>query len=240
MLIISSGTVKHQLDFEEHTLSVGDCLVISPGQVHAFNPEWVYKGYMILFTEEFLQNYISHSALAKISKLYKCHLSLSHYHLPNIMQLVQAIEQELNADNEFAQTDFIAAHLTIYLLRLEQLNNLHTSALLSSGKSYELFYAFNRKVEQNYHKNRNAKYYASELAISYKRLNEVCKEFTRKTAKAIIDETITLEIKRLLSATSKSIKEISFQCGFDEPTNFQKYFKKITGETPAQFRMRYL
>jgi AraC-like DNA-binding protein len=33
-----------------------------------------------------------------------------------------------------------------------------------------------------------------------------------------------------------SIKEITYQAGFDEPTNLIKFFKQRTGQTPAQFR----
>lgn len=45
-----------------------------------------------------------------------------------------------------------------------------------------------------------------------------------------------LEAKRLLAYSSLSIKEIGFELGFGEPTNFNKYFRKHTGMAPMQFK----
>jgi AraC-like DNA-binding protein len=39
--------------------------------------------------------------------------------------------------------------------------------------------------------------------------------------------------------TSLSIKEIGYVMGFEEPTNFIKYFRKHEGVTPIEFRERY-
>jgi len=45
-----------------------------------------------------------------------------------------------------------------------------------------------------------------------------------------------LEIKRLLAYSSKSVQEVAFHFGFEEPTNMVKFFKKHTNKTPTQFR----
>jgi AraC family transcriptional regulator, transcriptional activator of pobA len=57
-----------------------------------------------------------------------------------------------------------------------------------------------------------------------------------KTPKEIIDDRILLEAKRILAHTTESIKEISYYLGFEEPTNFIKYFKKHASVTPTEFR----
>ena len=59
ILIVESGTVNHFVDFNIHTLRKGDSLIISKGQVHAFDPSAKYEGYLIVFTEEFLYKYIA-------------------------------------------------------------------------------------------------------------------------------------------------------------------------------------
>ena len=57
-----------------------------------------------------------------------------------------------------------------------------------------------------------------------------------KTAKQFIEGRILLEAKRMLVYSNESIKEITFQLGFDEPTNFTKYFSKNADMPPVQFR----
>ena len=60
-----------------------------------------------------------------------------------------------------------------------------------------------------------------------------------KPVKTYINDSLILEIKRLLMNTSLSIKEISYKTGFEDPTNFVKYFKKYTELTPIDFRKRF-
>ena len=78
--------------------------------------------------------------------------------------------------------------------------------------------------------------YTSLLNISEKQLNKSTTMLIGKTPKQIINDRVILEAKRLLVHGNKSVKEISYKLGYDEPTNFIKYFKKITGNTPTEFR----
>ena len=61
-----------------------------------------------------------------------------------------------------------------------------------------------------------------------------------KSPKEMIDDRVVLEAKRLLLYSDSSVKEISHELGFDEPTNFIKYFRKHVAQTPNTFRARYL
>lgn len=236
LLLISSGQVRHQLDFQTFTLVPGDCMLIAKDQIHAFDKGSTYQGYMVLFTEKFLLEHVSPSTTTKISRLYDYHLNPSHYHSPaENAFLLEHIEKEYSQLNAILSPSIIAAILSIYLLKIEGYNQKQ-SADYSFDRSYTLFHAFKRKVEAAYSQSRNAQFYADQLAISYKHLNEITKKFTHKTAKVFIDDYVMLEAKRFLSATTLSIKEVGFQCGFDEATNFLKYFKKAAGQTPMQFR----
>jgi len=44
----------------------------------------------------------------------------------------------------------------------------------------------------------------------------------------------------LLVYTNNSIKQIGFDLGFEEPTNFIKYFRKHEGKTPIEFRNLFI
>ena len=69
------------------------------------------------------------------------------------------------------------------------------------------------------------KFYASNLGITEKRLNIATSKILGKTVKQFIDERVMLEAKRLLIHSTESIKIIGYSLGFEEPTNFIKYFK---------------
>ena len=103
-----------------------------------------------------------------------------------------------------------------------------------------LFKKFNSLIEQNIAKSRSADFYANELAITYKHLNLICKELVNKTAKNVIDDFLILKAKRNLINTTMKSNELAFKLGFEDPTNFTKYFKKHTGLTPKEFTKSYL
>jgi AraC-like DNA-binding protein len=89
-------------------------------------------------------------------------------------------------------------------------------------------------VAQNEQKYPN--YYAKRMCITHKRLNQATTMVLGKTPKEIIDNRILLAAKPLLAHTSENVKEIAFDLGFEEPTNFIKYFRKHNKYTPIEFR----
>lgn len=78
--------------------------------------------------------------------------------------------------------------------------------------------------------------YASLLGVTAKHINSVCRSQTNSTAKSVIDNTIISHIKVELSTTDKTISEISFSMGFDEPTEMCRFFRRIEGISPGQWR----
>lgn len=81
--------------------------------------------------------------------------------------------------------------------------------------------------------------YASILGITSKHLNTVCRNHTDSTAKTVIDNTIMSHIKAELSSTDKTVSEISFLLGFKESTEMCRFFHRIEGITPGQWREKY-
>jgi AraC-like DNA-binding protein len=74
--------------------------------------------------------------------------------------------------------------------------------------------------------------YAKNLSLHVNHLNRAVKEATGKTTTAHISECIIGEEKALLQHTDWNITEIAYALGFDYPTYFNNYFKRITGTNP--------
>lgn len=235
ILIITGGEVNHMVDFEVHNLREGDVMVISKGQVHAFDECADYKGYLVLFTEEFMQKYMAQATIAQIYQLYNYFLRQEKINNPErSSMLMNVLDREVN-NTSSSLPNIIGALLAIYLLKLSDENNRST-VISVDNKNLDYFNQFKLLVEKNFSITRDAKVYAADLSVSYKHLNEACKEIVKTTAKSFIDDYVVLEAKRMLVSTSFSAKEIAFALGFDEPTNFQKYFKKHTSLSPLEFR----
>jgi AraC family transcriptional regulator, transcriptional activator of pobA len=83
---------------------------------------------------------------------------------------------------------------------------------------------------------RTAQDYAVGLAVHVNYLNRSIKEVTGKPTSVLIAERITAEAKALLQHTNWSVADIAYALGFEYPTYFNNYFKRVTGTIPKSFR----
>lgn len=83
---------------------------------------------------------------------------------------------------------------------------------------------------------RNAQDFATELSVHVNYLNRSVKEVTGKPTSVHIAERIVAEAKALLQHTGWSVADIAYALGFEYPTYFNNYFKRVTGTTPKSFR----
>ncbi|MCM4158264.1 helix-turn-helix domain-containing protein [Gramella sp. AN32] len=236
LLMVTTGTGIHEIDLKTYDLKAGSVLKIAKGQVHAFQDSPKYEGFLIVFTESFVLNFFSKSSIKLISHFYNYHITtpIAQNNTGNATFINQLIE-ELKTENSFAQKNIIASLLDLYLLRLER-KSKNNQIQINNSKRYNTFIQFKDLVESDYTTTRNVKDYAEKMLVSTKLLNQTVKQFTLNTAKSFIDNYVILEAKRAIVSTEKSFKEMAFDLGFDEVTNFTKFFKKHTGTTPKQFK----
>lgn len=124
------------------------------------------------------------------------------------------------------------------IMRIEQ--NMKNNNVLSCSYEMQLLQKFDLSLLENVKKSRYVKYYADELTISTKKLNFLTKTYYGITAKEYIEEKIINDSKKLLVESPETVKQISYNLGFTEPTNFNKFFKKFTSITPLQYREHHL
>lgn len=107
------------------------------------------------------------------------------------------------------------------------------------GRSSELYNDFLSELTLHHATNRDVHFYADMLNVSARYLAQVTKRITGQSPKMIIDEYLLQEIKLTLSNTKKCIQEVAYQYGFHSQAQFTKFFKKLTGENPTQFRHKH-
>lgn len=95
---------------------------------------------------------------------------------------------------------------------------------------------FNVLVEQNFREKHQVQEYADLLFKSPKTLSNLFKQFNDKSPLEVIKDRLTLEAKRLLKHTTKTIDEITYELGYSDAAHFSKFFKKQVGESPNNFR----
>jgi AraC-like DNA-binding protein len=83
---------------------------------------------------------------------------------------------------------------------------------------------------------RTAQDFAGALSVHVNYLNRSVRAVTGKPISVHITERIASEAKALLRYTDWSVADIAYGLGFEYPTYFNNYFKRVTGITPLAFR----
>jgi AraC-like DNA-binding protein len=91
-------------------------------------------------------------------------------------------------------------------------------------------------VQTHYREERGLKFYADRLCLTPIHLSRVIKSASHKSANDWIDEHVILEAKALLKSTSMTVQQISEELNFPSQSFFGKYFKRIVGVSPKEYR----
>lgn len=243
ILFILEGEGRHFIDFKTYEYKRGSIIFVAKGQVHAFERNVDRRAIFFGFTEAFLEKNSLGSNLIQQINLYNYHLyspllQLEAAEMTFLEIVVNRISEEFHAPDDFATEEIIGSMLKIFLLSAERIRRKTTYQSVHPTY-YPTFLTFQKLLDQHLLNNRKVQFYAQQLQVSTKKLNRITQEIIHKPVKQYIQERLIMEMKRLLINTDWPIKEIAYQTGFDEPTNFVKYFKKATNLTPAAFRKTF-
>ena len=143
---------------------------------------------------------------------------------------------------EFKTSDNIQSEMLLVLLKrlIIYTTQLAKSAFAPVRKipenKYHMLRKFNLLVEANFKTEHSVSFYAQQLCKSPKTLSNLFAIYNQKTPSQIIHERIIAEAKRLLLYTDKSIKQITFELGFEDVSYFSNFFKKNAGLSPSDFK----
>ncbi len=106
------------------------------------------------------------------------------------------------------------------------------------NNAQEYFKRFLQLLNDHFRTERTVTFYADKLCISPKYLSATVKQVSGHSAAEWITNYVILEAQALLKYTNKSIQEIAYHLNFANQSFFGCYFKRTTGMSPNQFRMK--
>ncbi len=241
IIYIESGRGSHMVDFEQYPFEIGSVIFVQREQVQSFDFSGHPKGKILLFTQAFLDQVHANMRLPNytptyLNALHSPLLQLDQNEQTKSATLINQIKDEI--DNPQSDPLIVMYLFSAFALSLHRLRPKTKQDNLSQAMS-ERFARFFELMQANYHKVRDANWYASQLNTTYKTLNHVCKLATGLTAKQLIDSFTILEIKRRLVVNQTTSSQIAYDFGFEDASNFVKYFKKLTHTTPSAFSKQH-
>jgi len=237
----TEATGKHIIDFKEYTIQSNYIFFVSPSQVHQVITNHSPKGYVFLFTSDFLEmNSINKDFISNINLFQNIN---ENPPLPinedKAKKLSLFAEEMLNAFREQKPMflEIIGAYLKLFLIECNEsctIDKLVNTQAVEVGRT--LIKSFKLLVERNFKELHQVQEYANVLNINPTYLNEVIKTNTNFSAKDYIQDRIILEAKRLIIFSKKSAKEIGYELGFEDPSHFSKFFKAHTSTSIQEFK----
>ncbi len=240
IFFVYEGQGYHSIDFTDYNYKEGTVLLVRKGQIHKFFRSPNVKGYLLVFTEEFIIGHLNRMEALKSMQLFNDSLSFpkiafnDEEEFSDFTILLKHLEQEYNVKDNFS-IGITRSVLHIVITKLFRIK-AKKGHFVERKKYMSQFLEFHKLVEEDCFKSKKVQYYAQKLGVSAKTLNNIVKNVVNDSAKTFIDERTIMQIKRLLISTDHSVKEIAYISGFSDSTNFFKYFKKFTGNWPEVFR----
>ncbi len=235
LIIVTKGESKHMVDFKDEVLIPGTILPLQTNQVHAFSKIPHIEGMVISFEEQFITRNVSEKHLFHFLHIFnEPSILIGKENLESLTPFINLLVQLHSEDNPNMKSDIISSQFMALLLQLKRLSFYQHKTF--ENQRFKDFIKFKQLISLHYSECHDAKNYAKKINVSYKYLNDICKEIANKTAKTFIDEWLLLEIKRSLFENKYTSQEIAYKTGFKEPSNFIRFFKKHTQTTPNQFQ----
>ncbi len=155
----------------------------------------------------------------------------SEKEVAQVKKLIEMLKDEYFGENvSYIMLKTLLKVLLLHLIRFQ--NN----ELLPQDIHQKRVFQFLELMEINFLNETNAEYYANQLGISKKRLNQVLQEKLNLTAKQVIQQRQITEAKRKLIRSEITTKELAFDLGFESISSFSRFFKKNVGVSPTAFK----
>ncbi len=239
LVLMTKGSGVHSVNFDDYEFTDRSVFMLRKDCVHKFYQN-NGEGFLFVFTDEFISYQLNNAESSEIFLLFNEILSSPKLQLPDaayhdVLTLTTLIDNEYNKVSDKHSNLIIKNILLAIFSKLLRIK-LKDNSVLNRNRYLIRFIEFQELVEKNCFNIRLVNFYANKMNISTKTLNNITQGVIQKTAKAFITDTFVIHIKRLIINSEASLREISIEVGFDEPTNFFKYFTKYAGLSPNNFR----
>ncbi|MEV0563473.1 AraC family transcriptional regulator [Dactylosporangium sp. NPDC050588] len=235
VILASTGQGTHTIDFVTHACRPGTLLWGRPGQVHQFGGQAGFDATVLAFPPATLPALPPLPVrLVTDPTAPTCWQPAGEDEEAIVAEIAQIAVDRARSDGSELSRALLAHQVAVLLMRIVAL-----APPVRSGPAADLIDQLRAEIERDL-THRRVEDYAERLGCSVRTLTRAGLVMTGRSAKQIVDERIALEAKRLLATSTLPVAEVGRRLGFDEPTNFGRFFARETGLTPGAFRATLL
>lgn len=240
--MIQTGMIT--IDLNDYPIADNMIYFLSPNNVVSNKQFEFGEGIVICVSNAFL-DHLDFAFQNKIRRdIFNSPTSVPRCVIPKDKQL--AIRQHVvnmmdvnNIDFKFSnlKTTYQASLFTMFMIDAINFGIWENVGIGQNAKyTYDVVRTFLNLVEQNYKKWHSVQDYLQILSVSQTTLGVYTKRHFGVSPLKIIHTKILVEAKRMVSNTTRQLKSIADELGFEDVSYFARFFKRNVGVTPDEFR----
>lgn len=238
IFLIQSGSGYLLSEDKKIELTAPCALIIPSNTLHGFKLQSDIVGEVFTFSETFYEQSLKNetSVKMKLHRLQQFVISFNQDLSSQLATIKESILSEIKGDH-LKKNTALELYFSLFLINLYRISVQSTTNIIQSdNRTLTYFYAFQNLIRKSRTEDRSISYFSKKLNITPVHLNRICRTLVQKSALEIVHEFVVSEAKKQLLETSKSITEISYALDFKDPAHFSKFFRKMTGSSPRQFK----
>ena len=232
--IVVSGEQDVTVNLRQHHLAEGSVLIASPESIMQENGRTVdFDMQVVHVSDLLLQKIFGEQTPALFAhRMNDMSLRLDGPSFALLLSMLDGLWQSVHTDFEACSNHLLAAILSL-LTSLSQRDEQRASL---QPRSIAVFNRFLSLVAEHCDHQRTLDFYADRLCLSKQYLGSLILEVSHRSAREWIDEAALQRIKVMLRHSTAPLNDISNRMSFAEPSHFSRYFKRLTGMTPNEYR----
>lgn len=242
-IIYDKGEAVFKIDMHKYSVKAPAVIIIMAGQTcELISYSKDLQGRAIAMSDTFADSLFVGAEGGYTHRLYSSMINNPLINLDKDQNVFSEYYQLLKNIVQSPHSEFkmdAVRHLTLAMFYgySHMKHDMH-SFVKGTNRQDDIYAAFVEAVGKYYKKEREVRFYAEKQCVTSKHLSQVVKEVSGRTTSDIIEDYVITEIKALLLSTNMTIQQISDHLNFPSQSVFGKYFKRITGKSPKEYRKR--
>ncbi len=240
LIILKDCQLKLLVDFSEHQLDGSYMICLAPYQPYMLTSNTSHTGVLLNFHPDFFCTYRHQNEIETEGVLFHNFNQPPYFKIEQIetfYSLIDQVSKEMGEES-IAQHEVLVAYLKIFLIEAvrqkKQFDQQNFNSLF--GYQSEVMQRLIDLIENRFCEIHAPQDYADILSISSKTLARITKKYLNQTLTDLIINRIIVEAKRELYLTSKSVKQVGGELGYQDEFYFSRVFKKKVGVSPDLYR----
>ena len=240
--IVLQGWITMLYNGHEVYYTKDDLIIYTPGMVVsviAISND--YRGICLVTDKDFafesptIRDAIR-AAYLPVVELSEPRLTLAEEDNHHLMELMGIIRRYLLSPDHPFRSECLRTTYGLFLLELNAIQERTIRDRRFPKRIEELFFDFLRLVPVHFSEHHDVAFYASQLCITPRYLSQIVREVSGRTVVDYINQMLLMEASYLLQQTSLPIVQIADRLQFSEAASFTRFFTRVKGMTPREFR----